>query len=256
MFAPIYRSHGQFPYREPWNIAPEGTDTYQVIKACLEMRYRLMPYIYSLAADVYFNDYTIMRPLVMDFGTDVKVFNIGYQFMFGPAIMVNPIYEYKARSRDVYFPKDNIWYDWYTGKIESLGGENKNVKAPYKNIPIYVRAGSIIPLGPKIQYTGEKQAKNIRLFVYQGNDGKFTLYEDEGINYHYEDGFYSKIEFNYSESSKTLTINKREGEFDGMLKERTFTIVAVSENSSVGYNPDAEGEEVKYTGEKVKIKLV
>ena len=255
MFAPIYRSHGQFPYREPWNIAPEGTETYNVIKGCLEMRYHLMPYIYSLAADVYFNDYTIMRPLVMDFGTDEKVFNIGYQFMFGPALMVNPIYTYKARNREVYFPKNYIWYDWHTGKIESKGGETKNVNAPYKYIPIYIRSGSIIPIGPAIEYTREKKAENIRLFIYQGNDGKFTLYEDEGVNYHYEEGKYSKIEFNYNESTKTLTINKREGEFNGMLKERTFTIVSISESSPIGYNPDAEGEKVKYNGEKLEIKL-
>ena len=255
MFAPIYRSHGQFPFREPWNIAPEDSDTYKVIKNCLEMRYRLMPYIYTLAADVYFNDYTIMRPLVMDFGTDEKVFNIGYQFMFGPAIMVNPVYVYKARSREVYFPKDNIWYDWYSGKLESKGGETKKVDAPYEHIPLYARAGSIVPLGPAIEYTREKKPENIRLFVYQGKDGKFTLYEDEGVNYHYESGQFAKIEFDYNESTKTLTINKREGEFPGMLKERIFTIVSVSGFNPVGYNPEAEGEVVKYNGEKVEVQL-
>ena len=256
MFAPIYRSHGQFPYREPWNISPEGTATYNIIKNCLEMRYRLMPYIYSLAADVYFNDYTIMRALIMDFGNDKNVLNIGYQFMFGPSIMVNPIYTYKARSREVYFPKNNIWYDFYTGKIESNGGETKKVQAPYDHIPLYVRAGSIIPLGPAIEYTREKQAENIRLFVYLGNDGKFTLYEDEGVNYNYEDGKYAKIEFNYKDSIKTLTINRREGEFSGMLKERTFTIIPVSESDAIGYNPNATSDKVvNYTGEKVKIKL-
>ena len=255
MFAPIYRSHGQFPYREPWNISPEGSRTYNVIKNCLEMRYRLMPYIYSLAAEVYFNDYTIMRALIMDFGNDEKVFNIGYQFMFGPAIMVNPVYVYKARSREVYFPKNNTWFDWYTGKLESRGGETKKVQAPYDHIPLYVRSGSIIPLGPAIEYTREKQPENIRLYVYQGNDGKFTLYEDEGVNYNYENGKYSKIEFDYNESTKTLTINKREGEFSGMLKERTFIVVAVSESEPMKYNPDAEGEVVKYIGEKIKIKL-
>ena len=195
------------------------------------MRYRLMPYIYSIAADVYFNDYTIMRPLIMDFGKDRNVFNIGYQFMFGPAIMVNPVYVYKARTREVYFPKNNTWYDFYTGKIESYGGESKVVSAPYDHIPLYIRAGSIIPYGPLIEYTREKPAENIRLYVYQGNDGKFTLYEDEGINYNYEDGKYAKIEFDYNDSIKTLTINRREGEFPGMLEERIFTIVTVSESS-------------------------
>ena len=256
MFAPIYRSHGQFPFREPWNISPEDTDTYKIIKKCLELRYRLMPYIYSLASEVYFNDYTIMRPLVMDFGNDDKnVLNIGYQFMFGPYIMVNPVYVYKARNREVYFPKNNIWYDFYTGKIESLGGETKNVEAPYDHIPLYVRSGSIIPLGPEIEYTRQKKADNIKVFVYLGNDGKFTLYEDEGINYGYEDGKFSKIEFNYLEKTKTLIINKREGDFPGMINERTFTIVTVSESSPNGYNPDLDGKEVKYNGEKVEIKL-
>ena len=255
MFAPIYRSHGQFPYREPWNIAPEETDTYDIIKNCIEMRYRLMPYIYSLAAEVYFNDYTIMRALIMDFGNDEKVFDIGYQFMFGPAIMVNPIYIYKARRREVYFPENNIWYDWYTGEIESKGGETKTVRAPYENIPLYVRAGSIIPIGPSIQYTREKKAENITLYVYQGNDGKFTLYEDEGINYNYEEGKFSKIEFEYNESTKTLTINSQEGEFSGMLKEHTFSIIAVSESNPIGYDPDAEGLKVVYNGEKMKVKL-
>ena len=255
MFAPIYRSHGQYPFREPWNIAPEGTATYNILKQCIEMRYRLMPYIYSLAADVYFNDYTIMRPLIMDFGTDEKVFNIGYQFMFGPAIMVNPIYTYRARSREVYFPKNYIWYDFYTGKIESRGGETKTVRAPINHIPLYVRSGSIIPYGPAIQYTREKPAQTITLYVYQGSDGKFTLYEDEGVNYNYEIGKYAKIEFDYNEESRTLIINKREGQFNGMLNERVFKIIPVSESSSKGYNPDAEGQEIKYNGEKLKVTL-
>ena len=130
------------------------------------------------------------------------------------------------------------------------------LQAPYDHIPLYVRAGSIIPLGPAIEYTREKQAENIRLFVYLGNDGKFTLYEDEGVNYNYEDGKYAKIEFNYKDSIKTLTINRREGEFSGMLKERTFTIIPVSESDAIGYNPNATSDKVvNYTGEKVKIKL-
>ena len=255
MFAPIYRSHGQFPFREPWNIAPENTDTYKIIKNCLEMRYRLMPYIYSLAAEVYFNDYTIMRPFVMDFGNDINVINIGHQFMFGPSIMVNPVYVYKARNLDVYFPKNYIWYDFYTGKIESNGGEKKNVEAPYEHIPLFIKSGSIIPFGPAIEYTRQKKADNLRIFVYLGNDGKFTLYEDEGINYGYEEGKYSKIKFNYSESSKILTIDNREGEYPGMLKERIFTVITVSESNPIGYNPDLDGKEVKYNGEKVEIKL-
>ncbi|MCQ2197747.1 MAG: DUF4968 domain-containing protein, partial [Bacteroidaceae bacterium] len=204
MWAPMYRTHGQFPFREPWNIAPEGHPAYNAIKACLDLRYRLMPYIYSLAADVHFKDYTMMRPLVMDFGKDKAVRNIGYQFMFGPSIMVNPVYAYKARSREVYFPKDNIWYDFFTGSVTSQGGETLNIPAPYERIPLFVRAGSIIPVGPALEYTQQAKAENIRLYVYQGADGSFNLYEDEGTNYGYEEGRYANIPISYNEATKTL----------------------------------------------------
>ncbi|MBQ0046937.1 MAG: DUF5110 domain-containing protein [Prevotellaceae bacterium] len=255
MFAPMYRSHGQFPFREPWNIAPEGHPAYESIKACLELRYRLMPYIYSLAADVHFNDYTIMRPLVMDFGKDKNVLNIGYQFMFGPAIMVNPVYQYGARTKDVYFPKNNIWYDFYTGQVLSQGGETKKLPAPYDRIPLCIRAGSIIPFGPAIEYTQQKKADNIRLYVYEGADGEFTLYEDEGVNYGYEAGRYATIKFTYNEAKKQLTIADRQGEFPGMLKDRMFTVVVVSKDKAQGYDPEAEGQVVKYNGKKATVQL-
>lgn len=255
MWAPMYRAHGQFPYREPWNIAPEGHPAYEAIKACLELRYRLMPYIYSLAADVHYNDYTIMRPLIMDFGKDKNVLNIPYQFMFGLSIMVNPIYTYKARSREVYFPKDNIWYDFFSGAVASEGNETKTVPAPYDHIPVYVRGGSIIPFGPAIEYTQQKKADNIRLYVYQGADGKFNLYEDEGINYGYEAGRFANIPIIYNEATQTLTIGERSGEFPGMLKERTFTIVSVSKDKAQPYDPEATGKEIKYSGKKVEVKL-
>lgn len=255
MWAPIYRAHGQFPFREPWNIAPEGTPAYEAIKHCLELRYRLMPYIYSIAADVHYNDYTIMRPLVMDFGKDVNTHNIGYQFMFGPAFMVNPIFTYKARAREVYFPKDNIWYDFYTGKIVSAGMETQNIAAPYSNIPVFVRGGSIIPFGPKIEYTLHKPADILRIYVYEGANGKFTLYEDEGVNYGYEAGRFSKIRFEYDDRTRTLTIADRQGNYPGMLKERKFVIVAVSKNKPQAYNPVAEGIEVSYNGKEISVKL-
>ncbi len=263
MWAPMYRSHGQFPFREPWNIAPEGHPAYEVIKACLELRYRLMPYLYSLAADVHFHDYTIMRPLVMDFGQDQNVLNIGYQFMFGPSIMVNPVYTYKARSREVYFPRqmdngkltDCLWYDFFTGDVTSKGGETKTVPAPYEHIPLYVRAGSIIPFGPALEYTQQKKADHIRLYVYQGADGKFNLYEDEGTNYGYEAGRFANIPISYNEATKTLTLGDREGEFPGMLNNRTFTIVPCSTDKAQGYDPEAAGKEIKYTGKKIELKL-
>jgi len=255
MFAPMYRSHGQFPFREPWNIAPAGHPAYEAIKSCLELRYRLMPYIYSLTADVHFKDYTIMRPMVMDFGKDKNVLNIGYQFMFGPSIMVNPIYKYGDRARKVYFPKDNIWYDFFTGNAVSDGGEEKYMPAPYEHIPLFVRAGSIIPFGPSIEYTRQKKADAIRLYVYEGANGEFNLYEDEGTNYGYEAGRFANIRISYDEASKTLTIGERQGEFPGMLKNRTFHIIVVSKNAPKAYNPDAEGVVVKYDGKKQQIKL-
>ncbi len=255
MFAPMYRVHGQYPFREPWNIAPEDHPAYSVITECLDMRYRLLPYIYSLAADVHFNDYTIMRPLVMDFASDSYAINTPYQFMFGPAIMVNPIYKYGERSRDVYLPIGASWYDFHTGKYMGTGGARKKCDAPYERIPLMVRAGSIIPIGPAMEYTRQKQADTLRIFVYEGADGEFNLYEDEGVNYGYEAGRYATIQFCYDDASKTLTISDRHGSFPGMLNKRTFIIVPCTKNSPAAYNPDANGIVVKYKGKEKKVKI-
>ena len=255
VWTPMYRAHGQYPFREPWNIAPENHPAYKAIAAQMQMRYRLMPYIYSLASKVHFDDYTMMRPLVMDFNDDPAVRNIGYQFTFGPSVMVCPVYQYKARQREVYFPANQRWYDFFSGQTVSDGGESLVCKAPYEQIPVFVRAGSIIPMGPAIEYTRQKPASVIRLFVYEGKDGDFTLYEDEGTNYNYEKGDFSNICFVYNDSQKTLSIGQREGDFPGMLQERTFIIVPVSAEHPQGYNPDAAGIEVKYNGEAQTVKL-
>ena len=255
VFTPMYRVHGQFPYREPWNIAPEGTPTYKVIKDNLELRYRMMPYLYSLAAMVHFNDYTMLRPLVMDFAADKNVENIGHQFMCGPSIMVNPVYTYGAREREVYFPAGNVWYDFFTGAVASNGGESKVVPAPYEKSPVYVRGGSIIPFGPAMEYSDEKQAENIRLYVYEGADGEFTLYEDENVNYGYEAGRYANIKFTYDNANRTLKIAQREGAFPGMLETRTFTVVVVNPAKAQGYNPEANGIVVNYDGSEQTISL-
>ena len=255
MFAPMYRSHGQFPFREPWNIAPADHPAYKSINACLQLRYRLMPYIYSLAADVHFKDYTIMRPLVMDFANDRIALDEGYQFMFGPALMVCPVYEYGARTRNVYFPKGHQWYDLMTGQLTSRGGEYKNVAAPYEKTPVYVRAGSIVPFGPAIEYTDEKPADNICLYVYAGADTDFSLYEDEGTNYGYEAGRCAVIPIHFDNATRQLTIGRREGSFPGMLQKRQFTVVVVDANHPQPYNPDASGTLVSYSGKQVKVKL-
>lgn len=253
-FAPLYRAHGQFPYREPWNIAPDTHPAYKSILYYTNLRYRLMPYIYTMAGMTYFEDYTIMRPLFMDFAADKKVQNVNDQFMFGPSFMVCPVYKYEARNRNVYFPEGTNWFDFYTGRYIT-GGQQVNVDAPYEHIPLFIREGAIIPVGPEIQYTTEKPADKIVLYVYMGQDGKFTLYEDENENYNYEKGSFANIAFNYNEAAGTLTIGDQKGKFDGMIKNRKFVIVPVSKNKPQAFDYEAKGKEVTYNGQQQIIQL-
>ena len=235
-FVPLYRTHGQWPLREVWNIAPETHPAYMSITWYHRLRYFLMPYIYSLAAKVHFDDYTMMRGLAMDYPTDPRVFDIGDQWMFGPALMVCPVSEYKARSREVFFPQGG-WYDFYSNKYIQ-GGQALTVDAPYERIPVFVRAGSILPIGPQMQWSDEKPADLIHILVYEGADGQFTLYEDEGTNYNYEKGKYATITFTYDDTHRQLTISKRKGSFKGMLKERKFNIVFVKKGQPIPLDLD------------------
>ncbi len=254
-FAPLYRAHGQFPYREVFNIAPENHPAYKSILYYNKLRYQLMPYIYSLAGKVHFDDYTIMRPMVMDFAADANVININTQYMFGPALMVCPVYAYKMRQREVYFPQGNGWYDLYSGKFID-GGQQLMVDAPYEVMPMYIKAGSIIPVGPEIEYVGQKPDAPVNLYVYAGGDAEFTLYEDEGVNYNYEKGAYSKIKMIYDEAAKQLTIENREGEFNGMVKDRVFNVIYIAKDKPAALKADQKSTTtVKYNGEKVEIKL-
>ncbi len=254
-FVPLFRAHGQFPYREVFNIAPESHPAYKSILYYNKLRYRLMPYVYSLAGHVYFNDYTMMRALVMDFANDKTVENIDDQYMFGPSLMVCPVYEYKARNREVYLPKGIVWYDAYTGKA-TVGGQTITVSAPYERMPLFVKAGSILPVGPEIEYTNQKLDAPIKLFVYTGADGKFELYEDEGLNYNYEEGKYSTIDISWSEQSKILTIGERKGKFEGMPENRTFEIVFASKDNKVNFDFDKQkGKKVDYAGQSLEVKL-
>jgi alpha-D-xyloside xylohydrolase len=220
-----------------------------------KLRYRLMPYIYSLTGMVTQHDYTIMRGLIMDFGNDKNVLNINDQFMFGPAFMVNPVTEYKSRARAVYLPSGSDWYEFKTGKYIA-GGQTIQADAPYTEIPLYIKAGSIIPCGPEIQYTTEKPADPIRIFVYTGSNGSFTIYEDENTNYNYEKGKFTTIALSYNEKNKVLTIGKRQGSFTGMLERRTFEIVFISNQKSSGLDfhskPDAQ---IIYNGNEQLIKI-
>jgi alpha-D-xyloside xylohydrolase len=194
-----------------------------------------------------------MRPLIMDFNGDRVVNNIGDQYMFGPSIMVIPVYKYKARSREVYFPSQCGWYDFYSGKYLN-GGQNQTVDAPYERIPLYIREGTIIPFGPEIQYTSEKPVDPITLMVYTGKDGEFTLYEDEGTNYNYEKGWFSKINFTYNEAKRELIIGERKGSFEGMVKSRTFNIVFISKNKPVPIDPlPTPDKTVTFDGTRISI---
>jgi alpha-D-xyloside xylohydrolase len=254
-FCPVFRVHGEFPYREIYNVAPEDHPAYKAMLASDKLRYRLMPYIYSLTGMVTQKDYTIMRALVMDFGKDKKVLDITDQYMFGPSLLINPVTEYKARDRSVYLPAGTNWYNLKTGNY--FTGEQKvTVDAPYANMPVFVKEGSIIPFGPDIQYTLEKPADPIRLFVYTGSDCSFTLYEDENINYNYEKGKFSTIQFIYTEKNHTLTIGNRQGEFDGMLKSRTFEIVWIGENKPHGLDFNSKPDAIiNYNGALQSVKM-
>jgi alpha-D-xyloside xylohydrolase len=248
VFCPLYRAHGQFPYREPWNIAPEGHPAYENIVAQDRLRYRLMPYIYTLDARVWFDDYTLMRGLVMDFTDDSVARNIDDEFMFGDAFLVCPVYEYKARTREVYLPKGG-WYDFNTGRYLE-GGESFIADAPYESSPVYVRAGSIVPMGPAIEYTAQEQDGSLYIQVYGGKDGSFTLYEDDGLTYAYEKGAYANIPMKWDDASRTLTIGAREGSFDGMKAKRTIHAVLHSPEGTQDIDVHVE-----YDGTETTIKL-
>ena len=226
-FIPLYRTHGQWPTREVWNIAPDNHPAYQTIVSYDKLRYRLMPYLYSMAGWVNLHDYTLLRGLVMDYSEDPQVLNIGNQWMFGPSLMACPVSEYGARSREVYLPKSCNWYDLYSGR-HIRGGSRLQADAPFERIPVYAPEGAILPVGPDMQWSDEKPADTLDVYIFAGRDGSFELYEDEGLNYNYEKGMYSTILLSYDDLSRKLTIGKRQGEFEGMLRQRCFRLHLVS----------------------------
>jgi len=253
-FVPLFRSHGQPPLRELWNIAPETHPAYKSMLYYTQLRYRLMPYIYTMAGMSHFNDFTIMRPLMMDFEKDTKVLNISDQYMFGNSLMICPVYAYKARTREVYFPQNTGWYNLYDGKFTE-GGSKKSVSAPYDRMPVFVPAGSILPVGQLIQNTTKPQT-DLTIFVYAGKDGTFTLYEDENVNYNYEKGSFSTIQFSYNNTDKSLSISNRKGNFTGMVKERNFHFVLIEQNKPVGIDTNLKDlKSIHYAGNKISIIL-
>ena len=254
-FIPLFRSHGQWPLREIWNIAPDEHPAYKSFVYYDKLRYRLMPYLYSMAGWAHFKDYTLMRPLVMDFNGDKEVEDIGNQWMFGPALMACPVGYYKARNRSVYFPEQCGWYNFYTNEYIE-GGQRLVVDAPYEQIPVFVREGAIIPFGPEMEWSDEKPAELINLYIYAGQDGMFQLYEDEGTNYNYEKGKYATIDISYDDTAKTVSFSARKGQFPGMLKNRRFNVVLVTKDTPLPFNlENSQGVMVNYSGKAVTCNL-
>ena len=276
LFCPVFRSHGADAPREIWQFGKKGEPIYDAIEKQIRLRYRLIPYLYSTAWQVTSNNDSYMRPLFSDFAADKNVWNTTDEFMFGHSILaapiVNPQYtEEKIIRTDAmtgwnrqdvkgenaqgvdwsatktatkYLPKGTTWYDFWTGK-QYKGGQNVTLETTIDRVPMFVRAGSILPLGPEMQYVGEKKWDNLEMRVYPGANGSFVLYEDEGDNYNYEKGAYATITFQWNDSKKVLTIGDRQGNYPGMLKTRTFTIVM----------PNGQQKQVEYSGSKTEIRL-
>ncbi len=254
-FIPLFRVHGQWPTREIWNIAPDNHPAYKSFVYYDKLRYRLMPYLYSLAGWAHFKDYTLMRALIMDFNGDKEVENIGNQWMFGPALMACPVGYYKARNRSVYFPKQCGWYNLYTNEYVE-GGQSLVVDAPYEQIPVFVREGAIIPFGPEMEWCDEKPAELINFYIYAGQNGAFQLYEDEGVNYNYEKGKFATIDITYDDADKTVKFGARKGSFNGMLKNRRFNIVLITKDAPKPLNlVDPQGIMVQYNGKEVSVNI-
>ncbi|MGD0903065.1 MAG: TIM-barrel domain-containing protein [Terracidiphilus sp.] len=254
-FCPLLRVHGELRPREMWTLGGESHPAYQAELKFDRLRYRMFPYVYSLAGAVTQRGGVFMRPLVMDFAADAKAREIADEYMFGPALLVAPVTQYKARTRSVYLPQSTGWYDFWTGKAVPPGTQIE-AAAPYDSIPLFVRAGSIVPFGPELQYIAEKPPDPIALFVYAGADGSFTLYEDQGLTYDYEKGAFSEIPIEWNDATQTLKIGERKGSFDGMLQRRKFEIVLVSKDAPVEFSFDPKPiRTVEYEGAPVSVKV-
>ncbi len=250
-FSPILRVHGtrKTDQNELWSYGP---DAQKILVSFDRLRYRLLPYTYSLAWKTTSDSYTPMRPLVMDFRSDVRAENTGDEFMYGPAFLVSPVTEPAATSRRVYLP-DAKWYDFWNG-VSVHGKREITAEAPLDELPLYIRAGSIVPFGPAVEWSTEKPADPIELRIYRGADGEFTLYEDENDNYNYEKGVHATITFRWDDAKRTLTIGDRQGEFPGMLTSRTFRVVYVGESHGIGIAPcDTPDKVVQYSGRKIVV---
>ena len=276
LFCPVFRSHGADAPREIWQFGQKDEPVYDAIEKQIRLRYRLIPYLYSTAWQVTSNNQSYLRPLFSDFAADKKVWDMTDEFMFGSSILAAPIVEAQytqekiiredamtgwdrkevsgetavqadwtaSKTATKYLPKGASWYDFWTGRLYK-GGQNVVLTTTLDKVPMFVRAGSILPLGPEMQYIGEKAWDNLEIRIYPGADGEFTLYEDEGDGYNYEQGYYSNIIFTWTDRTRTLHISARQGGYKGMLLDRKFTLVL----------PDGTTRTIDYNGNQVELKL-
>ena len=276
LFCPVFRSHGADAPREIWQFGQKGEPVYDAIEKQIRLRYRLLPYLYSTAWQVTSNNQSYLRPLFSDFAADKKVWDMTDEFMFGSSILAAPIVEAQYTQEKIiredamtgwerkevsgesaaqadwgetktatkYLPKGANWYDFWTGKLYK-GGQNVVLTTTLDKVPMFVRAGSILPLGPEMQYVGEKSWDNLEIRIYPGADGEFSLYEDEGDGYNYEQGYYSNIIFTWTDRTRTLHISARQGGYKGMLLDRKFTLVL----------PDGITRTIDYNGNQIELKL-
>ena len=253
-FTPLFRSHGEYPYRETPIIAKDDPAMMQGLVHYHRLRYRLMPYIYTIAAGTHFDSGTMMRPLVMDFEADRKAWNVDDEYMFGPAFLVAPVTQFEARSREVYLPAGSDWYSVLSGQ-KVAGGRTVTAQAPRERMPLFVRAGAIVPMGPDEQWTGEKPQGPLTVHVFAGAAGAFTLYEDQGTDMGYERGEFARIPLSWDDASRTLTIGKRDGRFPGMAANRNITVVLHDGTSDGPVLDESEGRRISYVGAAEKVRF-
>ena len=245
-FCPMMRSHGTDIPREIWNFGKKGEWCYDGQEKFINLRYRLLPYIYSTQWDVTQNSGTFMRALLMDFPTDTQTKELSNEYLFGRNLLVAPVTKGGATEWSVYLPKGNDWYDFWSNEKIS-GGTNITKATPKDIIPLYVKAGTILPWGPKVQYSTEKSWKDLEIKLYPGANGQFTLYEDELDNYNYEQKAYSEIPMTWNEATRTLTIGTRKGSYKGMLRKRTFTFELQDKSK--------QSRTISYNGKAVSIRF-
>jgi alpha-D-xyloside xylohydrolase len=246
-FLPVLRAHGTDTPREIWRFGEPGDATYDALVRFLHLRYRLLPYIYSLAGWTTQRAYTMLRLLAFDFRSDPKTYDVRDQFMFGPAFLVCPITEPMSieggSRRTVYLPAGSDWYDFWTGE-RFAGSQSIEAEVGLDRLPLYVRAGAIVPMAQPMQYADELPAAPVELHIFPGQDAAFQLYEDGGDGYDYESGAFSTLEITWHEATRRLTLGERAGSYPDMLEEREFVVI-------VG----ATSRRIAYRGEKISLDI-